>query len=489
MPLPHLNSGSLPGAFLRVAEVVSALSQALDLGAGSSRWHSVRTCVLGMRIAAEIGLSEAVQNELYYALILKDSGCSTNASEMFHALQADEIKAKGDVKRLDWTRTGIDSVRYALEHVAVGKPLWQRVLATLRVAAQQRGHTRHVIALRCERGATLARLMGLEEGTATAIAALDEHWDGSGNPVGMVRHQIPLTSRIMLLAQTLDVFFTSDGPEAAVQVAVQRSGRWFDPGLVSAVRSLAARGQLWFGLCENRDREMALDLEPRHRTMAEGHDTLDRVCQAFAQIVDAKSPFTFNHSNGVANGAVAIAKQLGFTDDQALFLRHAALLHDLGKMAVSNSILEKPGKLDPEEWTVMRSHPEFTLTILRSIQGFDELAEISASHHEKLDGTGYFRGLTAERMPLAARILVVADIFDALAANRPYRAAMPRDKIFAILHKDAPHALDADCVEALDRSGVGCDQTFRDIYTLQSQLERWGAMSRAGQEQRHEIPA
>lgn len=479
---PVLNSTSPPGKSLRVAEVVSALSQALDLGSGSSQWHSVRTCVLGMRIASEIGLPEQLKNDLYYALILKDAGCSSNASETFHALQSDDITAKGDVKRVDWTGTGFDSIQYAWRHVAVGKPAWQRFLAIVRVAARQKSHARHVTGLRCERGASLARLMGLDEGTADGIAGLDEHWDGGGNPLGLSRHRIPVSSQIMLLAQTLDVFLTAEGPQAALDVAVQRKGKWFDPSLVKATLSLAARGQLWSGLCENHDRELALDLEPRHRTLSEGHETLDRVCQAFAQIVDGKSPFTFNHSNGVANGAVAIAKQLGFSDDQALFVRHAALLHDLGKMAVSNAILEKPGKLDPEEWNSMRSHPEFTLSILQSINGFDEMAEIAASHHEKLDGTGYFRGLTAEQMPLEARILVVADIFDALAANRPYRAAMPREKIFSILHKDAPHALDADCVNALERSGVGCDQTFRDIYTLQAQLERWGELSRAGQE-------
>lgn len=302
------SSPSVPTKPLRVAEVVTALSQALDLGSGASPWHSVRTCILGMRIAAEVRLSEKIRNELYYALILKDAGCSSNASEIFNALEA---------------------------------------------------------------------------------------------------------------------------------------------------------------------------LEPPRSTVAQGHHTRDRICQAFAQIVDPKSPFTFNHSNGVANAAVAIAKQLDFSDDRILFVRHTALLHNLGKMAVSNAILEKPGKLDENEWKAMRSHPEFTLAILRSIKGFEHMAEIAASHHEKLDGSGYFRGLRAGQMSLEARILVVADIFDALSADRPYRAAMPREKIFTILHKDSPRALDSDRVEALDRSRVSCDQTFRDIYSLQTQLEQWGSRSRA----------
>jgi putative nucleotidyltransferase with HDIG domain len=462
-----------PAAPLRVAEVVCALSQALDLGSGSSQWHSVRTCILGMRIAAELKLPEQIQNDLYYALLLKDAGCSSNASEVYHSLGSDDIRAKGAVKKIDWTGTSKETVAYALAHVAPGRPLWQRIKAIAKTAAHQQENNKRVTALRCERGATLARLMGLDEATAAAISGLDEHWDGTGNPEGLKKESLPLSSRIMLLAQTLDVFFTSDGPEAALAMAKQRSGRWFDPDLVKAVQSLSSGGTLWTGICEGSDLDLALRLEPKHKTMAEGHVTLDAICQAFAQIVDAKSPFTQNHSNGVANAAVAIARRLDFGNSEILFIRHAALLHDLGKMAVSNAILEKPGKLDQNEWTAMRHHPELTLKILRSIRGFEQLSEIAGSHHEKLDGTGYFRGLTAERMPMEARILVVADIFDALSANRPYRAGMPLEKVYGILRSDAPHALDPNCVEALEQSGIGCDQTFRDIDALKQQIASW----------------
>lgn len=203
------------------------------------------------------------------------------------------------------------------------------------------------------------------------------------------------------------------------------------------------------------------------------------LCQAFAQIVDAKSPFTYNHSNGVANTAVAIAKKLGFDSARVLFIRHAALLHDLGKMAVSNAILEKPGKPDEAEWQALKAHPAHTGNILRCISGFEQLSEVAASHHEKLDGTGYHRGLTAARLPVEARILVVAYIFDALSAKRPYRDALPLEKVLAIMQKDAPHALDATCLEALEQSGVGCDQSFVDLRTLQQTLEHEDYGSRA----------
>ena len=473
-----MNTLSVESNSLRVAEVVSALSQALDLGSGSTRWHSVRTCILGMRIAAELRLSEEVQADLYYALLLKDAGCSSNASQIYNALASDDIAAKRDVKKTDWTRLNWETLQYALAHVAPGKPFVERVRAILRVASQQKQHTRTVTAIRCERGATMARIMGLSEGTAHGISGLDEHWNGGGNPDGLRGESIPMASRIMLLAQTLDVFFTTSGPEQALQVIQQRSGKWFAPGVVRAASALAKRGTLWSGLNTEDPLSLALTLEPGKRMLSEGEVSLDAVCQAFAQIVDAKSPFTYNHSNGVANASIAIARKLDLPPARVLFIRHAALLHDLGKMAVSNSILEKAGKPDEAEWQALRAHPARTWDILRCITGFQELTEVAASHHEKLNGTGYHRGLTGEQMSVEARILVVADIFDALSAKRPYRDALPLEKVFEIMRKDAPHALDADCLEALEQSGMDCDQSFVDLQTLQKALAQKDLESR-----------
>jgi HD-GYP domain-containing protein (c-di-GMP phosphodiesterase class II) len=204
--------------------------------------------------------------------------------------------------------------------------------------------------------------------------------------------------------------------------------------------------------------------------MLPGDKTLDSICLAFANIVDAKSPFTFNHSNGVANAAVAIARRLGLDASRVLFIRHAALLHDLGKLGVSNAILEKPGKPSDEEWEALKLHPYHTWKVLKGISAFGEMSEVAASHHEKLNGKGYFRGLSAPQIPLEARILVVADIFDALSAKRPYRDALPLEKVFEIMRKDAPHAIDASCLQALEESGVGCDQTFIDLQTLNERI-------------------
>lgn len=467
---PVYTRQNLSGSPVRLSAIVSALSHSLDLSTGQPIGHAVRSCILGMRIAEELRLSAKTRTDLYYALLLKDCGCSGNASKTFHALGSDDLKAKRDVKTTDWTRTSWETIRYALDHVAPGKSFLERSKAIFALAVNQKKHARDVTKIRCERGSTLARLMGLSEVTAAGILNLDEHWDGSGNPEQLRKYEIPVLSRLMLLAQTLEYYQALHGAEAAIEIAVERSRKWFDPDLVKAAQSLHLRSRLWTDVASDKAFELVLEMDPERKIITDTDAMLDSICVAFANIVDAKSPFTFNHSNGVANATVAIARTLDMNNEEIVFLRHAALLHDLGKLSVSNAILEKPAKLDDAEWQVMRLHPFYTWKVLSGIPGFDRLSEIAASHHEKLNGKGYFRGMTAEHLPVEARILAVADIFDALAADRPYRAGMPLEKVFGILRSDAPHALDPACIDALEQSGITSDQNFIDLHILKDRL-------------------
>ena len=415
--------------------------------------HSVRSCMIGMRLAGEIGLSVAEQSDLYYALLLKDAGCSSNSSRLFHILSADEIRAKRDVKLTDWTRVGWESLHYALTHVATGAlPFLDRVRTLVRVAAKQQAESRALVKIRCERGASIARKIGFPEPVAQAIHSLDEHWSGGGYPDGLRHEEIPLFSRIMNLSQTLEVFLVNRGRDAAIEVAHKRSGRWFDPELVRAAASLARHGELWSRMLDSGSAqaiEHALTLEPEERRMVADEAMVERICDAFAEIIDAKSPFTYRHSNGVADAATAISRQLELSEEDVTFMRRASLVHDIGKLSVSNSILEKPAALDNNEWGVVKLHPYYTFEILRRIPGFAALSEVAGAHHEKLDGSGYYANLGADQLTLEMRILTVADIFDALAAKRPYRDAMPLEQVFGIMQKEAPRAIDAQCLDAL----------------------------------------
>ena len=181
-------------------------------------------------------------------------------------------------------------------------------------------------------------------------------------------------------------------------------------------------------------------------------DLLDDIADGFAQVVDAKSPYTSGHSKRVAMLTELIAGELGLGADRKRRLVRAALLHDIGKLGVSNEILDKPGKLNPDEWAAIKKHPDMGAAILFRIEAFRSLALIARDHHEKLDGSGYPRGLSGDQIDLDTRIVTVADIFDALTAERPYRPAMPATDALAILEKDVGTALDPDCFAALVRS-------------------------------------
>jgi putative nucleotidyltransferase with HDIG domain len=194
---------------------------------------------------------------------------------------------------------------------------------------------------------------------------------------------------------------------------------------------------------------IVFDLEPGRRDRTVDEDYLDDVALAFAGIVDAKSPYTAGHSSRVADYADLIAGELGFPAGRRRWLRRAALLHDIGKLGVSNAILDKPGKLTEAEWVAMRGHAGQSEAILSRISAFGALARVVGAHHERLDGKGYPRGMKGDRIPLDTRAITVADVYDALTARRPYRDAMPRDKALAVMAADVGTAFDRHCFAAL----------------------------------------
>ena len=434
---------------IRTSELISALSYALDLTEGRSMGHSVRTCVMGMRLAQHIGMSMEEQADLYYALLLKDAGCSSNSSRLFHILNADEIRAKRDVKTTDWTKVGFESLNFALTHVATESPLPQRMWKLLQVAATQQADSRDLVKIRCERGSYIAKKLGFSDAVAEGIHSLDEHWNGGGYPNHLLGEEIPMFSRIANLCQTLEVFYEARGEEDALDAVQARSGRWFDPDLVAATMSLSKQGILWLGLDSKDLLENVLVMEPEERRLIADDATVDSICLAFADIIDAKSPFTYQHSNGVADAAMDIAIHFGMNELEKKQLRRAALMHDIGKLSVPNSILEKPGKLTDEEWQIVRDHPYYTFQILKRVPAFKSFSSDAAAHHERLDGSGYWRRLSGNSISTVARILSVADVFDALRAKRPYRDALPLEKVFSIMRKESPKALDLPCLEAL----------------------------------------
>ena len=433
-------------ATVRVSEVIGALSYALDLTEGQPHGHCARSCVVGMRIGYDAGLDEEQLASLFYALLLKDAGCSSNSSRFASVFGADDLALKQQSKLADLSGSG--GLRFVLRNAAPGASVRTKAKHLLAVAKMGADGAREMSELRCERGSAVARTIGFSEPTARAIAEVDERWDGNGYPVGAAGEDISIIGRILCLAQTIEVFHREGGRDAALEVAHLRRGSWFDPALVAIVESFDDRW--WDRLAAVDPLSLVVDLEPEDRVMHGTEATLDRIAAAFASVVDAKSPYTFRHSTGVARIAEGLAPMLGLDPLAQRNLHRAGLLHDIGKLGVSNRILDKQGKLTAFEWERVRRHPEYTLEILSRVDALRGIAAVAANHHERLDGRGYFRGLTAANLDLPSRILAVADVAEALLAERPYRAALSPDEVLSIMREEAGIALDADVFAALE---------------------------------------
>jgi len=438
------NNGALR---LPLAEVLASFSYALDITEGQPAGHCIRACWIGTHIGRRLGLTGQLLDDLYYTLLLKDLGCSSNAARMSELYLAEDQAFKREFKKLD---TGVgQALAFVFQHTGTRADPFRRFRAIANILANGPQIVNDLIATRCTRGAAIARKLRFGEAVAAGIHSLDEHWDGGGRPDQLAGEAIPLNARIALLAQVIDVFHSEGGPDAAIAEARARAGRWFDPALVRAFEDVARDPAFWTKLASPDLEAWIFTLEPALRPITVDEEYLDDISAAFGEVVDAKSPYTAGHSSRVAHYAVSVGREMGVDGDGLRWLHRAALLHDVGKLAVSNTILDKPGRLGDDEWVQMRDHAVQSEAILSRISAFGDMAFIAGAHHERLDGKGYPRGLTASQIPLETRIITVADFFDALCADRPYRGAMPIEKALGIIGSEAGKAIDPACFEAI----------------------------------------
>lgn len=442
---------------LRLSEVLAALSHALDLTEGQPPGHAQRTCLIALRIAERLGLPEHDRAALFYAALLKDAGCSSAAARFSTLFAGDDIAIKQAGKFVDWTRPR-EAIRFTARQVGGGMTRLQRarqfVIALRGLAAEGNA----LVTARCERGADVIAALGLPAAASDAVRALDERWDGSGQPYRLAGEQLPLLGSIVGLAQTTEVFLTGFGREAARTVVRRRRGSAFDPRVADAFLAIDDDDRLW----RDHEREdlstLLAELEPAELVRIADEHELDRVAEAFARVIDAKSPYTASHSAGVARFAVAIGGQLGFASATLRDLNRAGLLHDVGKLAISSAILDKPGKLTDDEFRQIRMHAVYGEQILRPVRAFAAWSDDAAAHHERLDGRGYRRGLNGSQLSPLARTLAVADVFEALTAERPYRSAMAPYEALALMRKEVGTAFCPRAFAALeaiaDRDGL-----------------------------------
>lgn len=444
-----------------LSEVLSALTFALDLTDGAVPGHSLRTCLLGMRLAEALGVPSAELPSLYYALLLKDIGCSDSAARFSRLVHVDDRHSWSVARSND----DLDADPALLERI------WREVLPQVPLP----GRIGRMLGARTASSGLSDRLqpqgsrllqttqhLGMSPSTLEAVSCIDERWDGSGLPRGLRGDNIPQLARICSVAQTLDAFATEHGSETALGMIRSRRGAWFDPEIVRVAQQLHTSGKLW-KFCR------ITDIEETRAEVVRGDpgvssaltpDRVDRICEAFGNVVDAKSPFTYRHSLGVTEVAVSLGTELGLAPARLSLVRRAAFLHDIGKLAVPNRILDKVGRLTPQEWMAVTRHPALSGSILRRVGGFKELAVLAAEHHERLDGSGYPLHLTGEHLSIESRIIAIADCYAAMAEDRPYRIGLETERILQVLAKDVPHRLDPICYDALSAAARRWDASM-----------------------------
>ncbi len=428
-----------PYAGIRLIDVIGALSRALDMAEGQPVGHSIRTAMIGMRIGGVVGLDEDDRGALFFALLLKDLGSSANAAFLTSSHGGDDLLIKAARSLAE--RNSLPFAAAAARPGSGWRPFWRHAWDALREMIAHPETERHAATLRAEKGASIAAMLAMPAATCAAIGAIDEHWDGHGVPRGLRGAAIPLLARIVSVAQCAEVFERAFDAVTALTVVRRRAGQWFDPELVAALDTTASDHAFWSEL-RHADALSALRrYEPPTRVVYANELRLDTVAEAFARVIDAKSPFTARHSQNVSFLATRTAVALEFPRHEVRAVRRAGLLHDIGKLGVANRILDKTSPLTPPERRQMERHTRYTFEILRDVPRFARFAMMAASHHERLDGSGYHLGLRDAELSLPARVLAAADVCEALSSARPYRAATPLDEVFRTMKQAAADGL------------------------------------------------
>ncbi len=429
---------------LRLAELVAALSLAVDLGLGQPMEHLLRSCMIALRLAEEIGLGEDERAVVYYVALLGWVGCHADAHEQA-AWFGDDIALKAD--RFPVDMVGAARASFVLRHLGSGGSALHRARLLGSLVASRGELARALESTHCRIAGSVAVGLGLGRAVDEALQQVFERWDGKGTPKGLTGERTAIASRLVQLALIVEYYRRLAGEQAAVEAAARRRGTQLDPTLVDRFRASAPR--LLAGLDTAPSWDQVIDSEPALRPTLEG-DRFERALEAISDLADLKSPFTTGHSRAVADLASAAARRSGFTDQRVHELRRAALLHDVGRLGVSNAIWEKPGALSGAELERMRMHPYYTLRMFSRAQALAGVAELASTHAERLDGSGYPRGLTAAALTPSARLLAVADVYRALVEPRPHRPAHERLEAARLLQAEVRAGrLDGEAVQAV----------------------------------------
>jgi HD-GYP domain-containing protein (c-di-GMP phosphodiesterase class II) len=429
---------------IRAAELVGALSLATDLGTGQPLEHALRTAVLAVRLGE---LAEASPDEIadtYYVALLHGSGCTSNSHEATQ-LFGEDIMHRAAFFLID-PADPEQVLAFYRTHVGPGRPTEVRE-QMIEAALSNPARARESFAAMCEVAQRFSRWLGLSAGVESALEFVFARWDAKGPSAGVGGEGLPLPARLLHVARDYSLFLAAAGADDARTVLEQRAGAAYDPRLAElAVRYF---DDVCAGVDDSRMWEHALESEPFPQVILSG-DEIDAGFSAFAALTGLKSPWFREHSTGVADLAEAAAWRVGLQADTVAFLRRAALAADLGRVGVSNAVWEKPGPLGFGDRERARLHTHFTERAFAQSSALAPVGVLAGSHHERLDGSGYHRGLRGQMLDKAARILAAADCYTAMRAARPHREALEPSAAEAELRREVEEGrLDAEAVDAV----------------------------------------
>lgn len=429
---------------VRLAELVAALSLATDLGLGLPQDHVLRQTVIAMRLARLAGMERAVEADTFYVSLLAWVGCVADSHELAHWF-GDDRQIRADSYEVD--KVGLPMMRLMVGHVGADAAPLRRIMMIGRFLAGGFREAEGGFVTHCQTTGDIADRLGLDMSVRRALAQAFERWDGKGAPGVLRGGDIEPVMRVVQIADDVEVFVRTRGIEAACTMLRSRRGTEFDPRLVDL-------------LLENATTVLAdlNDIDPWQTVLAECPDLdlripegeLDGVLTVLADYADLKSPRILGHSRAVADLAEAAGIHAGLAGADVTLVRRAALVHRLGATGVSTSIWNKTEALTQVEWERVRTVPYLTERILSRQPRLAEIAEIASMCHERMDGSGYPRGLRGAAIPSPARLLAAADAYQSMGEERPGQAPTPPPERAAVCQREVEAGrLDPDAVRAV----------------------------------------
>jgi HD-GYP domain-containing protein (c-di-GMP phosphodiesterase class II) len=430
-----------------MAELLAALSLGIDLGFAQPMEHVLRQCRIALQMCELLGLGDEERVAVYYTALLVNVGCHTDAHEQTYWC-GDDIALKAT--KYEHEPFSLGDIAATLRLLGSGSTPLHRVRVAFDFAISGRKEVDGMIAGHARLARSLAEELRLPDAVVASVGASYERWDGKGWPGDLAAEEIPLASRITQLAEFAEVAHRTGGIDAARAVAERRAGKQFDPRLVAVL--VADAEKVFNGIDELGSWDAVIDSEPALTVILSPREC-EEALEAIARFVDLKSPYRLGHSTAVAELALAAGRHLALPDDGARQLYLAALVMSYGNLGVSNAIWDKPGPLTASEWERVRLAPHLTERMLHQSEALAPLGRIAVQHRERLDGSGYPRGLTGPAITRAGRILAAADAYQAMREPRSYRAARTPEEAASELHAEVRAGrLDEAAVDAVLRS-------------------------------------